>query len=288
LTDPSSTPVAWITGAAGLIGNYVVQTAAGSRTRWKVIGLTRADLDFLDFDAVRNRFAHDRPQLVIHCAAMSQSPACQKEPELARRLNVEVTRHLAQLAENIPFVFFSTDLVFDGRKGGYTENDAVNPLSVYAETKAAAESIVLANPLHTVVRTSLNGGTSKTGNRGFNEQLRNAFASGLQVPLFVDEFRSPIPAIETARTVWNLIDRNAAGLFHIAGSEKLSRWQIGQLLASRWPGLNPKLEAESLVTYKGAPRSPDTSLNSTKAETLLGTPLPGLTQWLADHPNETF
>lgn len=271
-------PLAWITGAAGLIGNYLVNTTPAGT--WRVRGLTRVDLDLLDFRSVRALFEHERPRLVIHCAALSQSPACQANPELARKLNVHATQWLAELSADIPLVFFSTDLIFDGRKGNYVETDAPNPLSVYAETKVAAEQIVLRNPKHLVIRTSLNGGTSPSRNRGFNEQLRQSFASGSVVRLFADEFRSPIPAEITARAVWELVNWDATGIFHVAGTERLSRWEIGQLVAQRWPGLNAKLQRESLKNYSGAPRSPDTSLDSSKAQALLSFRIPGLTDWL--------
>lgn len=279
---------AWITGAGGLIGNYLVQTAEQFAPEWRVRGLARADLDLLDSAAVRKRFHQDAPQLVMHCAALSQSPACQKDPELAQRLNVEVTAVLAELAAEIPFVFFSTDLVFDGRTGNYDESTAVNPLSIYAETKVAAENIVFANPWHTVIRTSLNGGTSPTGDRGFNEQLRRAFADGAMLNLFTDEYRNPIHAAVTARATWELVRQNRPGLYHVAGGEKMSRWEMGRLMAARWPQLQPKLVAGSLKDYHGAPRSPDTSLNCTKVQRLLSFPLPGLTEWLAAHPDEIF
>jgi len=280
--------LAWITGAGGLIGNYLVQTAAECAPRWRLVGLTRPQLDLLDVTAVRGRFFQDKPELIIHCAALSRSPACQAHPNLARQLNVDLTARLAELAAEIPFVFFSTDLVFDGKRGNYDETSSLNPLSVYAETKAEAEKIVLANPKHTVVRTSLNGGRSLTGDRGFNEQLRGAWEQGKTLTLFTDEFRSPIPAEETARTVWRLINRNFPGLYHIAGSERLSRWQIGQLVAVRWPQLQPKMVPGSAAAYPGAPRSPDTSLNCSKIEILLSQRLPGLTEWLAARPNELF
>jgi len=281
-------PLAWVTGAGGLIGNYLVQTAPRFAPGWRIRGLTRAQLDLLDFDALGQAFRKDAPQLVLHCAALTQTPACQKNPELARRLNVEVTARLAELAAEIPLILFSTDLVFDGRTGNYDEAAPLNPLSTYAETKAAAEKIVLANPRHTVVRTSLNGGTSPTGDRGFNEQLRLAFQSGQKLTLFTDEFRCPIPAAETARAVWELAAQNKPGLYHVAGGERLSRWQIGRLIAARWPQLDPKIEPESLATYRGAPRAPDTSLNCAKAQKLLSFPLPDFTDWLAAHPDEPF
>jgi dTDP-4-dehydrorhamnose reductase len=287
VTEPNQRTV-WITGAGGLVGNYLVQTAPQFAPGWRTRGLTRADLDLADFEEVRRTFRNDAPQLVIHCAALSKSPECQKNPGLARTLNVEVTAQLAELTADVPFIFFSTDLVFDGRAGNYDESAAVNPLSVYAETKAAAEKIVLANPRHTVIRTSLNGGTSPTGNRGFNEQLRQALTDGQTVKLFTDEFRSPIPAVVTARAVWELAAQNKPGLYHIAGSERLSRWEIGNLIAARWPQLKPKLEAGSLTEYHGAPRAPDTSLNCKKIQKLLSFPLPALTEWLAARPDEIF
>ncbi len=281
-------PLVWITGAGGLIGNYLAQIAPRFAPAWQVCALARAQLDLQDSEAVRREFLRDKPKLVIHCAALTHTPTCQKNPDLARQLNVEVTAVLAELAAEIPFFVFSTDLVFDGRKGNYDESAPVNPLSVYAETKAAAEKIVLANPRHTVIRNSLNGGTSPTSDRGFNEQLRQAFQKGQTLTLFTDEFRCPIPAIETARAVWELAGKNACGLYHVAGSERLSRWQIGQLIAARWPQLHPKIEPESMATYQGAPRSPDTSMNCGKAQKLLSFPLPGLTQWLAARPEEVF
>ena len=211
---------------------------------------------------------------------MTRTQDCETNPALARKSNIETTALLAELAADIPFIFFSTDLVFDGCKGNYIETDAVNPVSIYAETKVAAERIVLANPRHLVIRTSLNGGISPTGDRGFNEQIRNAWQRGQTLSFFTDEFRSPIPAEATARACWELLTTGASGIFHVAGSEKLSRAQIGELLAHRYQHLNPKFEAISLKGYVGAPRSPDTSLNSDKVGRQISFTLPGLSRFL--------
>jgi dTDP-4-dehydrorhamnose reductase len=270
---------AWITGAGGLIGNYLVQTAPEFARRLRVRALTRAALDLENFAAVREAFRKESPGLVIHCAALANTPACEKNPALARKLNVDVTAVLAELASDIPFVFFSTDLVFDGGAGNYDESAAVNPLSVYAKTKADAERVVLANPKHTVVRTSLNFGQSPTGDRAFNEQMRRAVERGETLQLFTDEFRCPIGAVETARAVWELVAQNKPGLYHVAGSERLSRWQIGQMLAKHW-GVSAKLEAGSIRDFRGLPRSPDTSLNCAKVQRLLSFQLPRFSEWL--------
>jgi dTDP-4-dehydrorhamnose reductase len=278
----------WITGAGGLIGSHLVRSAPQFMPGAGVVALTRPLLDLTDASAVRGAFRRDHPQLVIHCAALSRSAECEANPSLARKLNVEVTARLAELAAEVPLLFLSTDLVFDGRAGHYDETAAVNPLGVYAHTKVAAEQILLANPAHTVIRTSLNGGPSPAGDRGFNEQMRLAWQAGKTLRLFTDEFRTPIPAEATARAIWELAAHNQPGVYHVAGSERLSRWQIGQLLAARWPQLKPRMEAASLKEYGGAPRAPDTSLNCAKAQQLLSFPLPELTEWLATHPNESF
>ena len=279
---------AWITGAGGLIGSYLVRLAERYAPPCKIIPLARADLDLTDFAAVERRFLADRPRLVIHCAAMSKTPDCQANPALARKINVEATARLAALAADADLIFFSTDLVFDGRKGNYVEADPVNPLNFYGETKAEAESIVCGNARHAVARTSLNSGASPGGGSAYNEQLRAAWSGGKIVKLFYDEYRSPIPAAVTARAVWEMAAHPRGGLWHLAGAERLSRLQIGRLLAARRPELPARLESTSLREYQGAPRPADTSLNCAKLQRHLSFRLPGLTEWLRENPRDEF
>jgi len=289
----------WVTGAGGLIGNACLEVAAsgGAPPGPRCVGdlglcargLTRPEIDLTDFDAVDRLFAAERPAGILHCAARSRSPACQADPAGARLQNVEVTRHLAGLAEAIPLVFLSTDLVFDGRRdgstGGYREDDAVNPLSVYAETKVEAEALVRRNPRHAIVRTSLNFGRSPAGPGAFNEELAAAWRAGRTVDLFVDEFRCPIAALETARRLWALLATGRGGVFHLAGSERLSRHDIGRHVADDLrrsePGLATPLRAGSLKDYSGAPRAPDTTLDCTHLTALLGESMPSFSAWLA-------
>jgi len=255
---------------------------------WQIIPLTRADLDLTDFAAVERRFVAERPRLVVHCAAMSKTLECQANPAQARRINVEATAHLAALAAEADFIFFSSDLVFDGRKGNYVETDAVNPLSVYGETKVEAEALIAANSRHAVVRTSLNSGASPSGETAYNEQFRAVWAGGKTLNLFYDEYRSPISATVTARAVWELAARPRGGIWHLAGAERLTRLQIGQLLAARHPELQPRIGSCSRREYQGATRPEDTSLNCAKIQQHLSFPLPGLTAWLRENPADQF
>jgi dTDP-4-dehydrorhamnose reductase len=278
----------WVTGASGFIGNAIVNASRRHASSTQVIPLTRREVDLTDFTAVTERFRTDKPDAIIHCAAMSRSPDCQANPTVARKINVEVTEHLAELAQNIAFIFFSTDLVFDGRKGNYIETDAPNPLSVYAETKVAAEQIISKNPRHTIVRCSLIAGRSPKGNHSFNEDLCAAWKAGKTTKLFYDEFRTPIAAEIVARAVWEIATRNLTGLYHLAGAEKLSRVQIGQLLAARHPELTARIESCSLREYQGPPRPADASLNCAKLQSLVSCRLAGLNEWLEQQPGADF
>jgi dTDP-4-dehydrorhamnose reductase len=274
-------PLALITGAAGLIGQYLLKTAPRWAPQWEVRGLTRQDVDLTDAGAVRRFWRNLHPQVVIHCAAQSRPGPCQQNPILAHRINVEATALLAALSSDIPFFFFSSDQVFDGSKGWYVETDQVNPLNVYGETKAEAERLVLQNPRHSVIRVGLNAGTSPTGDRSFVEDMRNSVKSGKPLTLFTDEFRCPLPAGMTARAIWELIELNRPGLYHLGGAERLSRWEIGQALIPWYQELAGQMQPGSVKSYTGAPRPPDLSMSCDKLQALLSFPLSGLRTWLA-------
>lgn len=281
-----TTPRVWITGAGGLLGSYLLKTALQFAPDTQVMALRREGLDLTDFSAVRARFRADQPAAVFHCAAIAHPTVCQRSPELARKVNVEVTRCLAELAADLPFFFCSSDLVFDGQRGDYNETDAPNPLSVYAETKVTAEQNVLTNPRHTVLRLSLNFGKSPAGNRGFNEQLRADLTAAKNVSLFTDEFRCPIAAPVTSRAMWELLRQRATGLFHLCGADRLSRWEIADLLLRHWPALPGKIRPDTVKNYQGPPRPPDCSMNCAKVQRLLSFQLPGMKAGLAQHPEE--
>jgi len=276
----------WITGGAGLIASYLVRDAARWAPDIDPIALQRPEFDLLDPAGVEAAFKRDRPDLVIHCAAMSRTGDCQARPDLSRRINVEATSHLAAMAADIPFIFFSSDLVFDVEKGHYTEVDPPNPRSVYGDAKAEAERNVLRNPGHTVIRTSLNAGISRSGSRAFNEELRVAWESGRTLALFSDEYRCPIAAAVTARAVWEIVLGGFRGLLHLAGAERVSRLEIGQLLAARWPHLTPRFEAMSVRNFAGPARSPDTSLDCSRLQARLTFALPRFSSWLTENSHE--
>ena len=277
-------PRAIITGAAGLIGQYLVKTASRLAPGWAVQRLSRAELELTETSKVKARIHALKPDLLIHCAALSRTKACEQNPDEARRINVEVTAHLAQLSQDIPFIFLSSGEVFDGKTGWYGEEDEPNPINVYGQTKLEAEQAVLRNPRHTVVRIVLTAGTSETGDRSFVEEMCRAAKAGKDVTLYADEFRCPLPAAVIARTVWELVDRKQPGLYHLGGSERLSRWEIGETLLPWCPELKGHLIKGSARNHVGSPRPADLSLRCDKIQRLLSFPIPGFREWLAGRP----
>ena len=274
-------PRVMITGAAGLIGQYFLKSAARWAPGWEVYGLSRADLDLTDHTAVERTWRLLKPDVVIHSAALSRTKDCEQDPQLARCINVEATAHLAQLSKDIPFIFLSSGEVFDGRTGWYCETDAPNPVNVYGQTKREAEQWVLQNPRHTVVRIVLTSGTSRHGDRSFVEDMCRTARSGQQVTLYRDEFRCPLPAGVIARAIWELARQEQPGLYHLGGSERLSRWEIGEALLLWYPELTGRLVRSSSRDHRGAPRPPDLSLRCDKIQKLLSFPIPGFRSWLA-------
>lgn len=275
-------PRAIITGAAGLIGQYFVKSAARWVPSWDVHGLTRATLDFTDQGAVERTWRSLKPDIVIHCAALSRTKECEQDPQLARRINVEATAHLAQLSKDIPFIFLSSGEVFDGRREWYRENDEATPINVYGKTKREAEQLVLLNPRHTVVRIVLTAGTSQGGDRSFVEDMCRAAKRGQPVTLYADEYRCPLPAGTIARAIWELAAQDVPGLYHLGGRERLSRWEIGQALRPWYPELEGRLIKGTARGHSGAPRPADLSLNCEKLQARLSFSIPGFRDWLTD------
>ena len=274
-------PLVLITGSAGLIGHYLVKTAPRWAPQWDVHGIARQDVDLTDAASLTSVVHSLSPQAIIHCAALSRTKDCEQDPESARRINVEATARLAQLSQNIPFIFLSSGEVFDGRTGWYGEKDEANPINVYGQTKLEAERTVLQNPLHTVVRIVLTAGTSETGDKGFVEDMCRTAQAGESVALYADEFRCPLPAGVIARVIWELIDCQKPGLYHLGGSERLSRWEIGEALLPWYPELQGRLVQSSARNHVGSPRPADLSLRCDKIRSLLSFRIPGFREWFS-------
>jgi dTDP-4-dehydrorhamnose reductase len=230
-----------------------------------------------------NVISQFQPNVIIHTAAMTESEACEWNREEAYRVNVVATQMLAMLADMFQarLIFISTDLVFDGEKGDYSETDEPNPLSYYGETKLIAEeSVKTIMPNSVILRTSLLLGKSPRGSRSVNERLAAEARAGKKVDLFFDEFRSPIFAQTLAQIIMEFavgFASETTGLFHAGGVEKLSRWELGEKILTKLKLPLDSINRASSDMAAATPKRPkDVSLNITKLQTLLPYSIPAL------------
>jgi len=185
-------------------------------------------------DHALDRIAFDYyPDAIINCAALSSQAAVEAQPELAEKLNVALPRRLAQIANhlNSPLLHLSTDFVFDGDSGPYRSTDVPMPRTLYGQLKLMAEKEVLRYGGDTVVvlRITVVNGNSPSGKRSLHEKLFHSLMANKPVTLFSDELRQPVSSVNVADVLTELIERpNLHGLFHWAGPDTLSRYEIGQ------------------------------------------------------------
>jgi dTDP-4-dehydrorhamnose reductase len=126
----------------------------------------------------------------------------------------------------------------------------------------------------------LTSGSSQGGDRSFVEDMCRAAKAGKDVTLYADEFRCPLPASVIARACWELADRRQPGLYHLGGSERLSRWDIGEALLPWYPELKDRLVKGSARNHIGSPRPADLSLRCDRIQRLLSFRVPGFREWL--------
>jgi dTDP-4-dehydrorhamnose reductase len=253
-----------LTGASGQLGGYLRRELLGQEV---VAWYGKRTVDLTDREAVAAAFAEARPALVLHAAALASVAECYREPERAWAVNARGTQHLAELADTAGarLVLVSTDLVFDGERGGYRETDAAAPLSIYGRSKVAAEQAVLNCRNCVVVRVSLLFGPTLADNPSFFDQQVQALRKGEPLTLFRDEWRTPLSMVTAARGLLGIARSDYCGLLHVGGPERLSRLEMGQRLA-RSLGLSDAtlVPATRAQVAAGEPRPRDTSLDSSR------------------------
>jgi len=177
-----------------------------------------------------------QPDYIIHARAICDLDVCEETPWLAERINVLGTSIMVQAAHQVKclrkLVYMSTDHVFGGGKGGYTEEDIPRPKHVFGRTKRQAEKIIQNSKLpYMIVRPGLVLGDSFQGNIGPQDFLLSRLRAGKPTTLFTDEWRSPISATEMASRVLKLTLSSFEGMVHVASTRTVNRYALGQELA---------------------------------------------------------
>ena len=230
-------------------------------------GTACRSLELTDLPAMAGIFSEFRPDAVIHLAAMSGLGACQRDPASSYKINVDVSRRIAELCAeaHIPCVFSSTDIVFDGCCAPYSETDPVAPVNVYGEHKALAEAAMLsAFPEVSVCRLSLVFGMDG----GWIRPDGKAMLDGAFLKLFADEYRTPIRAGRVVEGLLLALEKSP-GILHLGGGERVSRYDFGHMIAEMYAPKKPHIVSCGQKDVDlGTPRPSDVSLSIDKARAL--------------------
>ncbi|MBN1976837.1 MAG: SDR family oxidoreductase [Anaerolineae bacterium] len=281
-------PSMLVTGGSGYLGGWGVRLA---RAGWDVTatylahvvdepGADWRQLDVRDEAAVMALAQQVQPAVIIHTASLN--PGHDDDFEA---VNAVGSRNVARAAASVGarLIHLSTDVVFDGQKGSYVEEDSPNPITPYGRSKALAEEQVQASGAEAaVVRTSLIYGWRPTVARAVQWMIDDLRA-GKPVRLFTDEVRCPVWVESLAAAVVELADLSYTGVLHVAGAQPLSRYGFGVRLL-RFHGVDPGpvLPTPSL---RDTPRPLDCTLDCARARALLQTPLPGVDEVLDQERN---
>lgn len=249
-------------------------------------------LDARDPDALERLLAEEEPRRVVCCAALTSLAACDASPDEAHALNAALPRTLARwsAASGARLVHVSTDLVFGASApppAGFAEHSPTGPLSLYGASKRAGEEALLElDPAALVVRLPLLYGDSGGRERGASDALLAALARGERPALFRDERRSPLHVRDAARALLELASLERAGLLHVGGPDRLTRYDLGLLvLCAQGRRASDAARLVRAATRAeeglGAERPADTCLDSTLARAFLAAPLSSVAQALA-------
>ncbi|OPY58872.1 MAG: dTDP-4-dehydrorhamnose reductase [Pelotomaculum sp. PtaU1.Bin035] len=226
-----------IVGASGQIGFNLYQALAGSHqvtgTYFSYPMLDMYSLDMTKQGIVKDFITVLNPDIIFLPAALPDVEACEKKPDLCRRVNIDGTRNvLAAAGEiNAKVVFFSTDYLFDGAAGPYSETETPKSLNVYGKAKNEAEKLIRQSACpHLIIRTSVVYGYEIQG-KNFVVRLDERLRRGEKVKVPNDQFSTPTYVNNLCAIIKELVENDKEGIYNIAGPELLNRYDFAVLAA---------------------------------------------------------
>lgn len=266
-----------ITGASGMLGKAIIfennkfnHVLYGTYLSSKINldGVTFLKTDISNRDEFLQTVKDIYPDVVIHTASLTNVDLCEKDKELAYKVNVAGTKNVVEFArkKSAKLIYISTDFVFDGNTGNYSESDMPNPVNYYGFTKLKGEEIALDYWNSLVIRTSifgLNPSGSKPGIEMVIENMRN----GNKVFAPIDSFYTPVSVNSLARAIYYLVGLSAVGLYHFGSTRKISRFEFLQILCAKFKipiNVIIPISFKEYMEGKFAKRPRDVSLKSLK------------------------
>ncbi len=232
-----------IVGSTGMLAFDLIRVL---KTKYEIIGASRADFDIINSLAIDNFVKNSRPNIIINTAAFHKTEECELNPEKSFTVNAIGAFNVAKAAKKIgaKIIFISTDYVFDGGKKYFTENDAPNPLNVYGASKLAGENLTkIANDDYLIIRTSWLFGIHKSGKgNNFVTLMLEKAKNGENIKVVSDQFGSPTYTYDLSLKIKELIDQNASsGIYHITNSDSCSFYEFAKIIFEL-SNLKPQLE----------------------------------------------
>ena len=277
-----------VTGANGLVGSCVVTRLDAAGEKVVAVGRGRqrelpsrveyVELDVSRANALRELIAATAPRAVVHCAAMTDVDACENDPVQAWAVNVGATEQAALGCRDAGarLVALSTDYVFDGDHGPYSEDDSPNPRGVYARTKYVAEqAALLLAPGCAVARVAVVYSGRRGAKRTFVSAAAEQLATGKEVRAFHDQVVSPTLADNAAEMVIGVLRNGERGIWHCAGASIVSRVDFCRALARKLRAEERLVVPVPMAAAKlAAPRPACSALVVEKIRRLLGRTVP--------------
>jgi len=273
-----------LTGANGLLGRHLVkklaekgyEVIATAKGESKINSISNGKVKFFSLDitdgaAVNKLMNEVRPDVLLHTAAMTQVDECELNKIDCWNTNVTATRFLIDSAKETKsrIIFISTDFVFDGLHGPYKEEDEPNPVNYYGSTKLAAEKAVIQSGLDwAIVRTVLVVGNTEDGQRqNILTWVKEKLEKGETIKVVDDQVRTPTYVEDLADGIILILEKKSKGIFHIAGKDTLTPYQIARQTAE-FLKLNSKLIEKSDASNftQAALRPPTTGFKIDKAK----------------------
>lgn len=264
----------FVTGSSGQLGGHVLDALVNDKQTKTLLAVSRTvvagntvqskSMELSDFAALQLEIEQFRPTHVLHIGAMTAVSDCYQQSEHARIVNCDATAVLAQAAASLHarFIFISTDMVFAGNAAPYGESDRPAPLSHYGRTKRAAEELLADIPDSLTVRLPLLFGFPRTVRPATFASQIDALRTNRPLKLFTDEFRTPLWLPDAAVALLLLARSGETGIMHVAGPQRLSRYEMMVEAARALRIPRPKLEPISRLSIAAAePRPADLSLN---------------------------